>query len=122
MLELDVLAGIRYLDLETDVTLDLSAFGGSKSAKFSEDGSLTDGIVGIKGIYAVGQSWSIPFYADIGTGDSDVTWQVSTGVFYHATKTVDLALMYRHLEWDVGNDLLDDLNFSGPLLGAIFRL
>ena len=34
----------------------------------------------------------------------------------------DLMLVYRHLEYDEGEDgLLDDFSFSGPAFGARFR-
>ena len=36
-------------------------------------------------------------------------------------KWVDIAFVYRYLEWDIGGDFVDDLNFSGLALGAIFR-
>jgi hypothetical protein len=36
---------------------------------------------------------------------------------------VDVALVYRHLEWDIDDSarVIDDINFSGPTLGVIFR-
>ena len=120
-LKLDLLAGARYLDLDTDITVDLSSIGGSRNTKFSDSGSVWDGIVGVKGNYNLNPRWSLPYYADIGTGQSDFTWQVVAGVSYHAAKWVDVAFVYRYLEWDIGEDFVDDLNFSGPTLGAIFR-
>ena len=43
-----------------------------------------DGIVGAKGAFALGDKhkWVVPYYVDIGTGDSDVTWQAELGVGY----------------------------------------
>jgi len=32
-----------------------------------------------------------------------------------------VGLMYRHLEWDIDGDLIDDIDFSGPAVGAVFR-
>lgn len=119
--KLDLLAGARYLNLDTGITADLSAIGGSRSSKFSADGNVWDGIVGVKGMYNFAPRWSIPFYADIGTGQSDFTWQAAAGITYHAAKWADVAFVYRHLEWDIGSDFVDDLSFSGPALGAIFR-
>lgn len=120
-LKLDLLAGARYLNLDNDITVDLSAIGGSRKTKFSESGNVWDGIVGVKGNYNLNPRWSLPYYADIGTGQSDFTWQAVAGVAYHAAKRVDVAFVYRHLEWDIGEDFVDDLSFSGPTLGAIFR-
>ena len=120
-LKLDLLAGTRYLNLDNDFTVDLSAIGRSRKTKISDSGSVWDGIVGVKGMYALNPRWSLPYYADIGTGQSDFTWQAAAGVAYHAADWVDVALVYRYLAWDIGEDFVDDLNFSGPTLGAIFR-
>jgi len=47
---------------------------------------------------------------------------VGGGVSFRAASWVDLALVYRHLEWDLGSDpLVADINFNGPAFGAIFR-
>ena len=50
-----------------------------------------------------------------------MTWQATAGITYRAGQKIDVALAYRHLEWDLDAALTDDLNFSGPLLGVIFR-
>lgn len=120
-LKLDLLAGTRYLNLDNDFTVDLSSIGRSRNTKISESGNVWDGIVGVKGMYTLNPRWSLPYYADIGTGQSDFTWQAAAGVAYHAADWVDVAFVYRHLAWDIGEDFVDDLNFSGPALGAIFR-
>jgi hypothetical protein len=91
-LKLDLLAGARYLNLETDITVDLSANGQSQSQKFSESGNVWDGIIGLKGIYALGHRWSVALYGDIGTGESDFTWQAAAGVAYH-TEWVEVAFL-----------------------------
>jgi len=36
-------------------------------------------------------------------------------------KWVDIVFVYRDLEWGIGVDFVDDLNFSGPAFGAVFR-
>ena len=43
-----------------------------------------DGIVGAKGEFRLGDEhkWVVPYYVDVGTGDSDVTWQAELGVGY----------------------------------------
>ncbi|MFA9420755.1 MAG: hypothetical protein ACERLB_11440 [Gammaproteobacteria bacterium] len=44
------------------------------------------------------------------------------GASFQVAKWVDLALVYRHMEWDLGKDKpVADINFSGPAFGAIFR-
>lgn len=69
---LDILGGARYLYLKTDLGL------GSRST--DESGSIWDGIVGVKGSLKLGKNWYLPYYGDIGTGDSDYTWQAYGGI------------------------------------------
>ena len=119
---LDLVAGARYLDLDTTVVLSLEALGPGRSVTLAESGSVWDAIVGVKGNLGLGERWYLPYYLDIGTGESDFTWQATGGVSFRAASWVDLALVYRHLEWDLGSDpLVADINFSGPAFGAIFR-
>jgi len=119
---LDLVAGTRYLDLDMDLFLSLEALGPGLSRTLAESGSVWDGIVGVKGNIALGDRWYLPYYFDIGTGESEFTWQALGGVSFRAANWVDLALVYRQIDWDFGSDsLIDDLSFSGPALGAIFR-
>ena len=76
----------------------------------------------MRGRLGIGASkWSVPYYADVGTGSSDLTWQAMTGLTY-SYGWGDLMLVYRHLEYDEGpNGLLGGFSFSGPAFGAKFR-
>jgi len=120
-LKMDLLVGARFLKLDSDISVDLSALGQNRQFTGSESGSVWDGFIGAKGMYAFNSRWSFPYYVDIGTGQSDLTWQAMAGVAYHAAKWVDIALGYRYMEWEVGGNFVDDINFSGPTLGAVFR-
>ena len=58
---------------------------------------------------------------DVGTGDTDMSWQAFGGV-ESAFEKVHLVAGYRHLEWDfdkndTGGDLFKDLYISGPVVG-----
>ena len=119
---LDLIGGARYLDLDTSLFLELQSLGPGQSRTISDSLTAWDGIVGLKGQASMGERWFLPYYVDIGTGDSKLTWQATAGIGYRAGKVWDLALVYRHLEWDFDSTLLiDDVNFSGPTLGVIFR-
>ena len=123
---LDLIAGVRYMDLGSDVALSITVLDSGGSSSFAIPMSAaTDGIVGVKGRFALGKRWSLPYYLDVGAGDSDLTWQALAGVSFTAAKWVDLALVYRHLEWDLGDDGSDgyikNVNFSGPAFGAVFH-
>lgn len=79
-----------------------------------------DGIVGVKGQLNFEGNWYLPYYVDIGSGDSDFTWQAFTGISYHMEQT-NLFLGYRHLEWNFGGKVIDNLNLSGPIIGAKYN-
>ncbi len=115
---LDLIFGAR--DLDMDLGLSTVIMGNPVSQ--SRSGSNLDAIIGVKGQLNLAKRWYLPYYADVGTGDSDFTWQATAGISFQAAKWVDLALVYRHLEWDFkSTDALQDINFSGPAFGAIFR-
>ena len=91
------------------------------SAKLRKAVRLWDGIVGVNGRVAFNQRWFAPFYLDVGTGDSSLTWQAMGGVGY-GFNWGDLTLTYRHLSYDQGSDnLVQNLSFSGPELGVVFH-
>jgi hypothetical protein len=112
-LNLDLLAGARYLLLDVDLDADV---GGSK-IKYSDSEDVLDGIIGFQAEVDFKELWYCSLYADVGTGDSKKTWQVWPTVGYRF-KSVDLLAGYRHLEWESDDgDNIEDLNFSGPMLG-----
>lgn len=117
---LDLLAGARLLSLD----LDLELTGGGplhRDRTLSESVDLWDGIVGAKGRIALNDRWFLPYYADIGTGDSDLTWQMFGGVGY-AFNWGEVSLTYRYLAYDQGSDKsLQNIGFGGPKLGVGFR-
>ena len=126
----DIFVGARFLgvDLSTswDLTAAITAPGGSvvlpAQGNIGSDKDLWDGIVGIRGRFAVGSgNWSVPYHFDAGTGSSDLTWNAMAGLSY-AFGWGDLVFAYRHLSYDQdANSLLQDFNFSGPGIGGTFR-
>jgi hypothetical protein len=104
----------------------VSAPGGAQTLPASGNGSrstdLVDGIVGVRGRIRWGETpWFSPYYLDLGTGASTLTWQSVIGIGY-GFKWGDVLLAYRTLYYDQKDDkLLQDFRFSGPTLGATFR-
>jgi hypothetical protein len=63
----------------------------------------------------------VPFYLDVGTGDSDLTWQAMLG-FGYSFGWGDLDIAWRYMDYDLNSDgPITDMNFNGPGLGATFR-
>ena len=131
--KLTAIGGLRYTYLDVDVDVDVEAgieagigdreFAQRASEQLSSDesGSNWDVIVGLQGETKLDDRWTLLYYGDIGTGDSDYTWQASIGVRY-ALENFDLTFRYRHLEYEFdGNDALDDMNVSGPQIGIAFQ-
>ena len=125
----DIFAGARYFSVDTKTSWNLSADielpgGGtvlSRQGAIESDLDSWDAIIGIKGERHIGNGkWSLPYYLDIGTGDSDLTWQVIAGASF-AFGWGDLVLSYRHFEYDGGpKELMENFSFSGPVLGGRF--
>ena len=126
----DAFAGIRYfgVDLTTnwsltaDITLPDDTVVLPANGRISRDLDLWDAIVGVRGEIELGESrWALPYYADVGAGDADLTWNLMAGVSY-AFGWGDMLLFYRHLEYDQGDSgLLQGFSFSGPAFGARFK-
>ena len=119
---LALVGGLRYLNLDSD--LGLSASGPNITpppAYLSESDNIWDGIVGVKGSFMLGKNWYLPYYADIGAGDSQLTWQLFAGIGY-MFHWGDIVLAYRYLNYDQDDDkFIQDLALYGPLLGVNFR-
>lgn len=114
---LAVVGGVRYASM--DLGVDLGVLGLHVDRSNSE--GLLDGIVGVRGVINLNDNWYLPYYADIGAGDSELTWQVLGGLGYRFNWG-DIKLVYRYLSYDMEDDgLLQDLNVSGPALGVVFR-
>ena len=109
---LDLHIGARYLYLESDIRLGPDGI--------DESSDIWDGIVGIRGRINLTEKLNLPYYLDIGTGDSKMTWQALAGLGYQF-KHLDVVAGYRYLEWDFDEDsVFDDLSFSGPYGGVKF--
>jgi len=118
-----LIGGVRYLTLDADTDIAIYGPGPENPPPHHLSGSkdLWDGIVGVRGAFLLNKNWYIPYYGDIGAGDSDLTWQLYAGIGY-MFNWGDIVLGYRYLEYDEGNDkLLHDLKLYGPLLGVKFK-
>jgi hypothetical protein len=117
----DVFAGFRFFNFEATLGWNFATPvrtlppGGTAKQTFNE----WDGIVGFKGQVRFGDSnWFMPYYADIGTGSNQWTWQALLGVGYRYQWGA-LSLVVRSLSYYFDDDKLD-LRMTGPALGATF--
>ena len=113
---LNAILGARYEWLELDLEFDVGPF----KEKVSDSGRTWDAIVGFRGKSDFSDKWYLDYYADIGTGDSDLTWQALASINYRFRK-IDAVFGYRYIEWDFDDtNLLDNLNLHGPFAGIKF--
>jgi hypothetical protein len=113
-LEFNIIGGARYAQIKNKLNTPL--FTGTVSEH------LWDGIVGFQGSYNFNEDWFATLYADIGTGQSDLTWQTIGALNYRITSSADAALGYRYLDYEMDSgSAVDNLNISGPYLGVKFH-
>ncbi|WP_295582352.1 hypothetical protein [uncultured Lamprocystis sp.] len=118
----DLLAGFRYLGLDTEFKWQLAGSYGllDRTGKVSKNREDWVGLVGAKGEILFGDTrWFMPYYLDVGTGSSSWTWQALVGVGYRF-EWGDATLALRSLSYDFDEDD-SNLRFTGPALGVTFR-
>ena len=125
---MNVLGGVRMLDLEQTLqyqfngeieSLPIEGRAGSSSSEQTQ----WDAIVGVKGRWTFGadRQWYVPYYLDVGTGDSDLTWQGMAGLGY-SFDSIDVTGVWRYLDYDLGDSTpIKSLDFNGAALGVTFR-
>jgi hypothetical protein len=123
----DLLFGTRLLDMKN--TLSWSATGSGPGSLPSRTGTAEvtennwDAIVGLKGRAFIGneRKWFVPYYLDIGTGESKFTWQVNGGIGYSFDWGAVVA-SWRYLDYSFkSSSRVTDMSFSGPLIGVAFK-
>lgn len=114
-----VYGGARYLWTETTITLVTVPPLPSVKLKEKEKATLLDGVVGLHGFTDFNERWYASYLADIGTGDSDVTYQALAAINYRFD-SVDASFGYRYLQWELDDELIDELDFSGLFAGVKF--
>jgi hypothetical protein len=126
----DAIAGFRLLGIHATIDYSLgvtiegprgngATFGGVGSVSGAHD--IWNGIGGFRGRFRVGTAGLfIPYYFDIGAGGSNLTWQVSSGLGYHAS-LADVSLTYRYLSFEQGsNSVVQRIWIQGPMLMVNF--
>jgi len=123
---LDLFFGTRMVDMKQKLDWELTGDIGDidipgPSGQGKVSATVWDAVIGLKGYTFLGDSdrWFVPYHFDIGTGDSDLTWQAMAGVGYQFNWGA-MVLNYRYLDYDIGSLPITDLNMGGPMLGASF--
>jgi len=125
--QLDVVAGARLLDIEQKLGFSLAGNIGSipvadRAGQGTADLANWDAIVGVKGRASFGEDrrWFVPYYVDIGAGESKFTWQAIAGIGYQFDWG-GLVAAWRYIDYDMkSGKSLEDLNFNGPGIAVVF--
>jgi len=113
---LDLLAGTRWTRFKPTIS-------GAPGGDTKVDKANWDGIIGVKGRYTFGddRGWYLPYYLDVGTGDTQMTYQITGGVGY-SYDWGSVFATWRYLAYNFkSGGMLDDVSLSGPMVGVEFQ-
>ena len=124
----DLLLGARAMYLKE--TLNWSMNGNiagtglpGQSGTAEVKANLWDAIIGVKGqaFLGEGRRWFIPYYLDVGSGQSKYTWQINTGLAYRFDWGAAV-LSWRYLDYQMkSGEPIQNMSMSGPVLGVGFQ-
>jgi hypothetical protein len=123
---LDLLIGTRALFLDQHLSWNFSAdigpfVGPGRQGSSASNPNNWDGIIGAKGRWMFGDDhrWYLPYYLDVGTGASQLTWQAYGGVGY-AFSWGEVVGVWRYLDWHFSAHS-SSFALNGPAIGVVFR-
>jgi hypothetical protein len=126
---LDVLGGARVIDLDQqhDITLPGPLM---QRTRLATSDTLLDGLVGLRFDQPFGERFDFLIRADVGAGDTDITWNGlgTFGLRLGQTGKYKLRLGWRHTYIETeerstsGIDVKTELTLTGPLVGFVIEL
>jgi hypothetical protein len=118
--QVELYAGARYFWVQPTLRFQQVAPNPPASFQESESDSRRDGLVGVRGEQALASRWFLPYFADVGTGDSDSVVDLFAGIGYRFQR-FDLVAAWRYLDYDFGDGwVLKTMTVNGPLVGVEF--
>jgi hypothetical protein len=125
---LDLIAGARLLDMKETLGWQLSGNLASIPLPVREGNRASslsnwDALVGAKGQFRFGpdNAWFAHYYLDVGTGESNLTWQAVGGIGYRFNWG-EIIGAWRHLDYRMQTGkTIESLSFDGPMIGALFH-
>jgi hypothetical protein len=123
---LDLLVGARALFLKQHLSWQFSSdvgpfVGPARQGSGNSDITDWDGVIGAKGRWTFGEqrAWFVPYYLDLGTGQSEFTWQGITGLGY-TFRWGEVFGVWRYIDYRFSSHSTS-LTLSGPALGVAFH-
>lgn len=119
-ISVNVLAGLRYLWLEVPIKIRQSNPLEPGTRDFSPSTDYWDGVIGTRLVWNLNDKWYATLHADVGTGDTDLTFQAAISAGYRFDR-VDALFGYRYMNIDFDDgESLDELTLDGPFVGVRF--
>ena len=113
----DVLLGARYASLDASLTLDAPAAGVARTV--DGDADIVDVVLFLRPRVPITDKLDFNPTISIGTGDSDLVWELQPHLQYAFTDTWAGRIGYRRLVYDVKGDRVEfDGSFHGFILGV----
>lgn len=122
----DVLFGTRVLRIKQTLDYAISKSLGpialpGTSGRAEASTTNWDAIVGASGRFRFGEGlhWFVPYYLDLGTGNSQFTWQAIGGLGY-SFAWGDVVAAWRYTDYEFKSGALQSLTLQGPAVGVSF--
>ncbi len=123
--EVDVLGGLRYVDVDISVTTSLDALGRDVERGFEQSVTFTDPVVALRGLYVINERWGLRGLADVGGfgvgSEYSTTIEARVDRRFQSGWRVFGGFKYFTFEYE-DDTRFGDLDFSptyaGPLLGV----
>jgi len=116
----DLLIGVRGIKLDIEANLKGATDGNDVNA----DDDLIDGIVMLRPRFAFGKGehWAFSPTASVGTGDSDLVWELAPELVYtNDCCNLEFRFGYRTVNYEIEEgDVEADFSFQGPMVGLGF--
>jgi len=118
--------GTRMLDMDQTLVWSFNGpgpLGIGPSGTSNVSATNWDAIIGVRGRARFGDDlrWFVPYYADIGSGNSKLTWQAILGAGY-SFSWGDLLVAWRYLDYEFkSGERAQSLTFNGVAVGVSFK-
>ncbi|MFB3059388.1 MAG: outer membrane protein [Gammaproteobacteria bacterium] len=124
-MNMDILVGARHVLIESDISAEVSLLLPFGPRSIDED--WTDAVIGVRFRNTYQNGWSSKVWIDVGEGSDSSSYQLMAFVGYQKSDSWKLFGGYRYLnlEYEKGSGTSRfgvDLDYSGPMFGATYRL
>lgn len=112
---IDLMVGLRYFDMDNELRI-------NGVGERSGGADLVDAIITLRPRFVINERWSFSPTLSIGTGDTDVVWEMAPQFLYTYSETLDMRIGYRNLNYNFkdGSDEVD-ISIAGPIIGLGIR-